>query len=40
MVRSLEPGMALFTAVATVMTVLASRWFFRFALRSYRSASS
>jgi ABC-2 type transport system permease protein len=40
MVRTLEPGMALFTAVATVLTVLASRWFFRFALRSYRSASS
>lgn len=40
MVKAFEPGLIAFTLVATAGTVLASRWFFRRALRSYRSASS
>ena len=40
MVRALDPPMVLFTLLATVAVVLTSRWFFRYALRSYRSASS
>jgi ABC-2 type transport system permease protein len=40
MVKTLEPGMVLFTLVATVAAFAASRWFFHKALRSYRSASS
>jgi ABC-2 type transport system permease protein len=40
MVRALDPAMIAFTVVATVGSVLGSRWFFRRALRSYRSASS
>ena len=40
MVRVLEPSMVAFTLTATVASFLASRWFFRYALRSYRSASS
>lgn len=40
MVRVLEPGLIAFTLAATVATFCASRWFFRKALRSYRSASS
>jgi ABC-2 type transport system permease protein len=40
MVRTLEPGMVLFTLVATVAVFWGSRRFFRRALRSYRSASS
>jgi ABC-2 type transport system permease protein len=40
MVRVLDPAMVGFTLVATVALVWASRWFFKFALQSYRSASS
>lgn len=40
MVKAFEPGLIAFTLAATVASVLASRWFFRRALRSYRSASS
>ena len=40
MVRALEPGLLVFTVVATVAGLYLSRRFFRFALRSYRSASS
>ncbi|GIW87861.1 MAG: ABC transporter permease [Isosphaeraceae bacterium] len=40
MVRALEPGLIGFTMVATVGLVAVSRWFFRRALRTYRSASS
>lgn len=40
MVRVLEPGLIAFTLLATTLTILFSRWFFRKALRSYRSASS
>lgn len=40
MVRVLEPGLIAFTLAATVAAFMASRWFFRKALRSYRSASS
>jgi ABC-2 type transport system permease protein len=40
MVRTLSPGMAVFTLAATILTLVVSRWFFRRALRSYRSASS
>ncbi len=40
MVRALDPGMIAFTIGATVVVLVASRWFFRHALRSYRSASS
>jgi ABC-2 type transport system permease protein len=41
MVRALdEPGFILFTLMATVVLLWASRRFFKFALRLYRSASS
>jgi ABC-2 type transport system permease protein len=40
MVRVLDPRMVGFTLVATVASVWASRKFFQYALRSYRSASS
>ncbi len=40
MVKAFEPRLIAFTLAATVATMLASRWFFRRALRSYRSASS
>jgi ABC-2 type transport system permease protein len=40
MVRILDKGMIAFTLVATAGCVWASRWFFQYALRSYRSASS
>ncbi len=40
MVKVLDYGMIAYTLVATVAAVLVSRWFFRKALRSYRSASS
>jgi ABC-2 type transport system permease protein len=40
MVKVLEPGLVLYMVVATVVLVWASRWFFKRALQSYRSASS
>ena len=40
MVRALSPFMVGYMMLATVVVLLASRWFFRRALRSYRSASS
>jgi ABC-2 type transport system permease protein len=40
MVKTLEPPMVGFTILATIASLAASRWFFRRALRSYRSASS
>ena len=40
MVRNLNPGMVAYMVGATVATLVVSRWFFRFALKSYRSASS
>jgi len=40
MVRSLNPGLIAYTIGATVVLLAVSRWFFRYALRSYRSASS
>jgi ABC-2 type transport system permease protein len=40
MVRVLDPALVGLTVVATVVLLLLSRWFFRRALRSYRSASS
>ena len=40
MVRSLNFGMVGYMIAATVFAFWASRWFFRFALKSYRSASS
>ena len=40
MVRTLEPENVLFIAGATVVMLGVSRWFFRSALRRYRSASS
>lgn len=40
MVKAIEPGLVAFTLVATLVSVWASRRFFRRALRSYRSASS
>jgi ABC-2 type transport system permease protein len=40
MVRTLSPGMIGYTIGATVILLVVSRWFFRRALRSYRSASS
>lgn len=40
MVKVLEPRLVAFTVVVTVLLVWASRRFFRFALRRYRSASS
>jgi ABC-2 type transport system permease protein len=40
MVKAFEPDMVAFTLIATAVSVWVSRWFFRYALRSYRSASS
>ena len=40
MVRALDPGMVGFTFLATALLLWTSRMFFRYALRSYRSASS
>jgi ABC-2 type transport system permease protein len=40
MVKTLEPEVAAYAAVATVVLLAGSRWFFRTALRRYRSASS
>jgi ABC-2 type transport system permease protein len=40
MVKALEPGLVVFTFVATIVVFALSRMFFRKALRSYRSASS
>jgi ABC-2 type transport system permease protein len=40
MVKVLEPGLVLYMLAATVVLVWASRWFFKRALQSYRSASS
>jgi ABC-2 type transport system permease protein len=40
MVQVFEPKVMAFTAAATVVLLIASRKFFRFALRRYRSASS
>jgi ABC-2 type transport system permease protein len=40
MVRALEPAFVALTIGAAVVLLAASRWFFRHALRSYRSASS
>ncbi len=40
MVQQLDTAMVGFTLMATVLIFLVSRWFFRRALRSYRSASS
>jgi ABC-2 type transport system permease protein len=40
MARALEPGMTAYMLAATVGLVALSRWVFRRALRSYRSASS
>jgi ABC-2 type transport system permease protein len=40
MVKSLEPQLAVFTVLVTIAMLWVSRKFFRFALRSYRSASS
>jgi ABC-2 type transport system permease protein len=40
MVKVFEPEVMVFTAAVTVLLLIASRKFFRFALRKYRSASS
>jgi ABC-2 type transport system permease protein len=40
MVRVFDPGLVAYMAVATVVLLAVSRWFFRRALQSYRSASS
>jgi ABC-2 type transport system permease protein len=40
MVRTLEPDNVLFIVTATIVMLVVSRWFFRRALRRYRSASS
>ncbi len=40
MVKLLNPPMIAFTLLATVVSLWVSRWFFKRALRSYRSASS
>ena len=40
MLRTLRPENVLFMVVATAASLAASRWFFRRALRKYRSASS
>jgi ABC-2 type transport system permease protein len=40
MVKALEPGFVALTFAAGIVLLVVSRWFFRFALRSYRSASS
>lgn len=40
MVKALDPAILGFTVVVTLVLLIASRWFFRYALRRYRSASS
>jgi ABC-2 type transport system permease protein len=40
MVKVFEPWMIFFTIAVTLLLLFTSRWFFRFALRRYRSASS
>ncbi len=40
MMRAIEPGVVLYTVVASVLVLWVSRRFFRFALQRYRSASS
>jgi ABC-2 type transport system permease protein len=40
MVKALEPGFVVYTLVATAGVLLVGRWFFRYALKRYRSASS
>ncbi len=40
MVKALEPGFAALMVLSAVALLLVSRWFFRRALRAYRSASS
>jgi len=40
MLRAIEPWFVLYLIVATVAMLAGSRWFFRLALRKYRSASS
>ena len=40
MVKTLDPKVAAYAAAATVIMLIGSRWFFRAALRRYRSASS
>jgi ABC-2 type transport system permease protein len=40
MVRALDPVILGFTLLVTLGLLIASRWFFRYALRRYRSASS
>lgn len=40
MVAIIEPALAIYTFGATVVVLWASRWFFKFALQRYRSASS
>ncbi len=40
MVRTVEPGFVAFTIGVAAVLLLVSRWFFRFSLRRYRSASS
>jgi ABC-2 type transport system permease protein len=40
MVKALEPEFVAYTLAATVVVLMVSRWFFRYALRRYRSASS
>lgn len=40
MVKTLEPAVVAYALAATVVMLIVSRWFFRLALRRYRSASS
>jgi ABC-2 type transport system permease protein len=40
MVKTLDPKVAAYAVVATAILLVGSRWFFRAALRRYRSASS
>jgi ABC-2 type transport system permease protein len=40
LLKAIEPGFVAITVVATVLLLWISRWFFRRALQSYRSASS
>jgi ABC-type uncharacterized transport system permease subunit len=40
MVKAVQPGFVLGALAATAVLLLVSRRFFRFVLRSYRSASS
>lgn len=40
MVKTLDPEIAGYTALATVAVLVVSRWYFKFAMRRYRSASS